>query len=165
MKAPLGYVLALAATVFGIWLVLSGHYTPFLLAVGVACTALVVYIALRMDVIDNEGVPMVHMTRHVFTYIPFFMGEILKSNWEATRVILSPSLPINPRLFKVRGLQRTDLGRMIFANSITLTPGTITVAIKGETFFVHALIGDSAEGMDEGEMNRRVATLERGMVD
>lgn len=165
MKAPLSYIITLGLTVFAVWLLLSGMFEPFLLIIGVVSTVLVVYVALRMNVVDEEGVPAVHLTKHFFTYIPWFMVEILKSNWDATKVIVNPSLPINPRLFRVQGMQRTDLGRMIFANSITLTPGTITVAVKGNTFFVHALVADNAEGMDEGDMNVRVAALERGMVD
>lgn len=165
MKTPLSYTLILGAAVFAVWLLLSGHYDPFLLIVGVLCSAGVVYVALRMNVVDEEGVPMIHIGPRIFGYIPWFLLEIWKSNIDATKVILSPSLPINPKLFRVRGLQRTDLGRMIFANSITLTPGTITVAVQGDTFHVHALVGDSAEGMDEGPMNLRVARLEREMMD
>lgn len=165
MKASLGHIVALGAGVYATWLLLSGHYTPFLLIVGLICTALVVYIALRMDVVDAEGVPTMNLTAKFFTYMPWFVLEIVKSNLATARVILSPTLPINPLIFQVRGLQRTDLGRVIFANSITLTPGTTTIAVRGENLLVHALVADSATGMDEGEMNRRVASLERGLVD
>jgi multicomponent Na+:H+ antiporter subunit E len=89
--------------------------------------------------------------------------EIVRSNLAATRIILHPDLPVRPRMVLVHAKQRSDLGRVIFANSITLTPGTVTVAVVGEDLYVHALDGDAAGDMDEGEMNLRVAALERDM--
>lgn len=165
MKAPVGFIVALSATVYAVWLVLSGHYTGFLLAVGAVCTALVVYVALRMEVVDEEGVPFVHLGPKLLAYIPWFMLEIVKSNLEVTRVILQPKMPINPRLFTVRGQQRTDLGRVIFANSITLTPGTITVEAAPGKLVVHALDGASGEDLVEGALERKVGevfTAKRG---
>ncbi|MEX2582469.1 MAG: Na+/H+ antiporter subunit E [Gemmatimonadota bacterium] len=158
------HILALGAVLFGLWLVLSGHYTSFLLMVGAASTFFAVYIAVRMDLVDHEGVPVIHLTARLWTYIPWLLKEIVLSNIAAVRIILSPDLPIKPMMLRVRSRQRTDLGRVIFANSITLTPGTVTVAVVGDTLFVHALDGESAGNMDDSEMNRRVAGLERELV-
>lgn len=164
MKPSLGRVLTLGAAVYATWLLLSGHYTGFLLTIGVLCTAGVVYVAVRMDLVDQEGVPALSVTRRVFTYIPWFLGEVVKSNIGTAKVILSPSLPMNPSLFRVRSMARTDLGKFILANSITLTPGTITVAVRGDVLWVHALEAHLATGMDEGDLNKRVALLERELV-
>jgi len=163
-KPSASNVLTLSVVVYAVWLLLSGHYTPFLLIIGLVSTAFVVFIAMRMEVIDDEGVPVFHLTGRIFNYLPWLVVEIVRSNLAVTRIILDPGLPIRPGLVKVRGLQRTDLGRVIFANSITLTPGTVTVAVTGDNLHVHALVEESASGMDDGEMNRRVASLERKLI-
>lgn len=157
-------VLASAAIIYGLWLALSGHYTPFLLAVGLAATAFSIFIAVRMELVDHEGIPSIHLSARLLTYIPWLIGEIVLSNLAAVKIILSPTLPIRPVMLRFRGLQKTDLGRVIFANSITITPGTITVAVVGEDLVVHALDGDAVGDMEEATMNRRVARLESGLV-
>lgn len=156
-------VITLAIAIYATWLLLSGHYTPHLLIYGLLSTAFVVFIAVRMDFLDDEGVPLIHLTAHVFPYIPWFILEVVKSNLVTARVILDPKLPISPTMIRFTGKQRTDLGRFIFANSISLTPGTTTVAVTGSDFHVHALLREGIEGIEEGEMNRRVAALEKGL--
>lgn len=152
-------VLTLGGSLFAVWLLLSGHLEPLLLGLGLLSCALVVVIAVRMDVVDHEGVP-VHLTRHLLAYLPWLVKEMVKANLAVMRVVLSPALPISPTIVRFRGLQKTDLGRVIFANSITLTPGTITVGVRGEELIVHALVSGFVDGMEEGDMNRRVAALE-----
>jgi multicomponent Na+:H+ antiporter subunit E len=148
--------ITLGIVIFALWLLLSGIYKPFLLGLGVVSTAIAVFFALRMELVDREGVPVIHLTGHLWTYLPWLVVQMIRSN-----IILHPNLPISPGMLRVRAKQRSDLGRVIFANSITLTPGTVTVAVVGETLHVHALDAESAGDMDEGEMNRRVAALER----
>ena len=152
--------LSLGAVLFVTWLLLSGFYdAPMLLGLGVVSTVLVVYIARRMDVIDHEGHP-VHLSLGGVLYWPWLLWEIVKSNIDVAKVILSPSMPATPAFFKVKSSQKTDLGRTIYANSITLTPGTITVAIDGEDFLIHALTREGAEGVMSGKMDRKVSRLE-----
>lgn len=152
-------VITLGGSLFAVWVLLSGHFEPLLLGLGLLSSALVVAIAIRMDVVDHEGVP-VQLGRRLLFYIPWLVKEIVKANVAVMRVVLSPSLPISPAIVRVRGLQKTDLGRVIFANSITLTPGTITVGVQGEELTVHALVSRFVDEMEEGDMNRRVAALE-----
>ena len=128
----------LGAILFGFWLALSGHYTPLLLGFGVGSCVLVVYIATRMDVVDHEGVPL-HVMGRVLWYLPWLLKEIFVANVEVAKVILDPKLPISPRIVLFHGSQQTDLGRAIYANSITLTPGTITTGVEGQEFQIHAL--------------------------
>jgi multicomponent Na+:H+ antiporter subunit E len=161
----LSQIIALGVAIYGMWLILSGHYTGFLLTMGIVSTAIVVGIAIRMDLLDEEGVPIIHLTARVWSYVPWFLGEVVKSNLAAVKVILDPKLPISPSLVRFHGRQRTDLGRFIFANSITLTPGTITVAVTGSEFHVHALLWEAIDGIEEGEMNQRVAALEKGLPE
>jgi multicomponent Na+:H+ antiporter subunit E len=110
-------------------------------------------------VIDREGFP-VHLSGRLLTYIPWLTKEIAKSNWDVARIVLDPSLPISPTMQSFRVTPRTDLGKVIYANSITLTPGTITTGIIGDTFEIHALTGAAWDGTEEGEMGRRVCQLE-----
>lgn len=149
----LGVILA------GLWLLLSGLFEPFLLAGALFSVILVVYIANRMDVVDQEGLP-VQLGFGLVTYLPWLLLEIIKANLAVAKVVVDPRLPISPTVVRFHGLQKTDLGRFIFANSITITPGTITIAVDGEELEVHALVADMVDGMEEGPMNRKIARLE-----
>lgn len=150
---------SLSAVLFGVWLLLSGHYTPLLLGLGGVSTLLVVAISLRMDVVDHEGHPL-HLGLRILWYWPWLMVQVLRANVDVARRVLSPSLPISPRMFKVRATQRTDLGRVIYANSITLTPGTVSVELEDSVILVHALTAEAAEDLREGTMNRLVVGVE-----
>ncbi len=151
----------LGAVLFGFWLALSGHYTPLLLSFGVGSCVLVVYIAHRMDMIDHEGVPF-HVVARLFLYLPWLLKEIFVANLEVAKVILDPKLPISPRMVVFHGSQQTDLGRAIYANSITLTPGTITTGVEGQDFQIHALRAADLETDEELAMDRRCTRVEQG---
>ena len=151
----------LGALLFGFWLLLSGHYTPMLIGFGVGSTALVVYLAMRMDVVDHEGLPL-QLHGRFWVYFPWLLKEILVANLHVARIILSPSLPISPIVVHYRSSQKTDLGRAIYANSITLTPGTVSIDVRGGTIEVHALTAEFAAGVEGGEMDRRVTAMTGG---
>ncbi len=149
----------MSVTLFFFWLALSGVYTPTFIAVGALCAVLIVTFGIRMSIVDEEGHP-VHLTLRALTYWPWLLWEIAKSSWDVSRLILDPRLPISPTLVKVQGLQKTGLGVSIFANSITLTPGTISVDVEGGEILVHAITAAGAEDLKEGKMNRRVSQFE-----
>ncbi len=142
-----------------VWLLLSGHYDGLLLSLGAASCALVIYIAHRMEVIDHESHPL-HLSWRLPLYWLWLLVEIVKANIDVTRRILSREMPIDPRLFDLKSSQRTDLGRVIYANSITLTPGTISTDLEGGRIQVHALTAEGAAALQDGDMDRRVARLE-----
>lgn len=153
--------LILFVLLFGVWLLLSGHYTPLLLTFGaLSCTG-VVWLVSHLGILDEEALPA-HLGPSVLLYMPWLMKEIALSNLSVARVILSPGLPIHPRILRVDASQKSDVAKVIYANSITLTPGTVTLDVRGDQFLVHALTSDSAEGLLSGEMDRRVANLEGG---
>lgn len=142
-----------------VWLLLSGHYNATLITYGVLSCVGVVALMAHLRILDQEALPA-HLALRAFFYIPWLFKEIVLSNLAVARVILDPKLPIHPRILRVEASQETDVGQVIYANSITLTPGTVTLDVRHGKFLVHALTTDSAEGLLTGEMDRRVSTLE-----
>jgi multicomponent Na+:H+ antiporter subunit E len=102
-----------------------------------------------MDVVDREG-HLLHLYLRIIGYMPWLTIQIFRANVDVVRRVLGQSLPISPRMFRVRATQRTDLGRVIYANSITLTPGTVSVESEGSEILVHALTGGAAKGSELG---------------
>jgi multicomponent Na+:H+ antiporter subunit E len=150
----------LSIVLAGIWLLWSGHYrNPFLLLLGLTSVSMVVLLAGRMEITDDEGAPIGLGFRPI-GYAVWLAKEIVRSNIEVTRLILDPNLPIHPRMIRVEANQKTELGRVILANSITLTPGTVSVDMQGNRIWVHALSFDDAEEDLSGDMDRRVSKLE-----
>jgi multicomponent Na+:H+ antiporter subunit E len=151
--------LSLALFLFAFWLALSGHYTPVLVVVGAASAALCTLAAARMRVADAEGHP-IELFWGAITYFPWLAREIARSAWAVTKLILHPRLPISPTMTVVRASQRTSVGVATYGNSITLTPGTITVGVSGNELTVHALTREGALDLEGGGMDRRVSQFE-----
>ena len=95
-----------------------------------------------------------------FCIFPGYSGPLSKSNIDVAKRILNPRLPIAPRIVRVNGTQKTDLCRVIFANSITLTPGTVSLDLDEEDIVVHALTEEAADDVQSGDMDSRVTALE-----
>ena len=153
----LGLLVVLAAT----WLLLSGIYDFNLLYwLGAGSVIACVVLAIRMDVVDHEGVP-IDLGWRIFTYWPWLFVEIVKANIDVVLRLLRPTMSISPTLIRTPPLQKTDLGKVIYANSITLTPGTFSIDIDHEHgILVHALSKEGADGVLSDDMNRRCAALE-----
>jgi multicomponent Na+:H+ antiporter subunit E len=152
--------LALVASLFAFWLVLSGIFTPFLVASGLGAAIAVALLARRMEVVDREGHP-IHLSLAALTYWPWLAKEIVKSGWQVARIILHPRLPISPTFVRFRPSQKSTVALATHANSITLTPGTLTVDADQEEFLVHALTHEGAAAVVDSEMDRRVSRLDR----
>jgi multicomponent Na+:H+ antiporter subunit E len=150
---------SLAAFLFAFWLALSGHYTAMLVTAGAVCAVLCAIAAVRMRVADAEGHP-IELFRGAITYLPWLAVEIAKSGWAVTKVILHPRLPISPTMTVVPASQRTAAGVATYANSITLTPGTMTVGVNGNDLTIHALVREGALDLEGGGMDRRVSQCE-----
>ena len=150
---------SLAACLFVFWLALSGHYTLVLITVGAVVAVAVAASAVRMQVADEEGHP-IHLAGRALTYVPWLAWEIAKAAWSVTKVIVHPRLPISPTMTVVRASQRSKVGIATYANSITLTPGTITVGVRGDELTVHALVREGAADLEAGGMDRRVAQFD-----
>lgn len=159
---PSKRVLGILAFLFAVWLVLSGHYQALIIFFGVVSCALVAWIRARMDGTDDAHHFGLVRPLATFRYLGWLTVEVVKSNLDVTRRILSPTMPISPTLVWVPASQKTEIGRVIFANSITLTPGTVSIDVREGEIEVHALSREGAESLMEGEMNRRVAAIESG---
>jgi multicomponent Na+:H+ antiporter subunit E len=149
----------LFVVLLAVWLLWSGHYTPLLLSLGVASCALVAWIAWRMGLVDREGVPF-EIILGMLLYLPYLGLEIVKANLDVARRIIAPRMPIGPRVFRTTAKQKSDLGRVVYANSITLTPGTVSIDIEGDEIAVHALTPFAQAGVENDEMNQRVVRVE-----
>ena len=149
--------LSLSLTVF--WLLNSGHNTALMLLLGAISIALVLYIAHRMDVVDHEAQPL-HLTRKLPAFCAWLIKEIILTNLLVVKHIWLGNKTISPTLKTIKASQKTDIGKVIYANSITMTPGTVTVSLEGDQFMVHALLSESIEELEAGEMDRRVTQLE-----
>ena len=145
---------------FGTWLLWSGLYTPMLLSLGLVSCALVLVLAHRMGIVDEEGFP-VRLVPRILRYLPWLTIEVIKSNLELARRVLDPRLPIGPVIVELKSSQRTDLGRATYANSITLTPSTVTIEAESDgAFVVHAISPEAAADLRSGAMDRQVTRIE-----
>lgn len=139
---------------------MSGIFAPFILILGVLSCIIVVAIAMRMDVVDHEAVP-VHLTFYIGWYWVWLLWEIVKANIDVTKRVLMPSVGISPTMVRIKASQKTDLGLVTFANSITLTPGTISVDVEADGhILIHSIAREGTEGIEGGEMDRKVTALE-----
>ena len=153
---------ALAIVLFLLWLGLSGIYTPLLLALGAFSSIFVALLCLRLGVIDEEGAPFGLFFSGVISYWVWLFKEIVVANLNVARLILDPRMPVSPNFFNAPASQKSDLGKVVFANSITLTPGTVAIEVQGDSILVHTLSADFAWGAESCDMDRRVTALEKG---
>jgi multicomponent Na+:H+ antiporter subunit E len=149
----MGYGVSLSVVLAILWAVLSGYFDkPILLILGAVSVILAMGLAYRMRIIDRETAPFFRLG----TLIPYYMWlgrEITMANVAVVKTSLKPEIDITPRLVRVPVEARSDLGRCIFANSITLTPGTVTVEIEEDGYLVHALSPDFTSPDDFAQMN------------
>lgn len=156
------HALSLGLVLFGTWLLLSGYFEPLLIGLGLFSCALVVLIAWRMDMVDREGHP-IHLGWRAIVYWIWLTGEIIKANIDVAKRIIAPRMPIDPVLVRVAASQGSELGQVIYANSITLTPGTVSIVVENNEILVHAIAGEMARDLERGKMDRRVTALEPPM--
>ncbi len=157
------HALSLTASLMLFWMLISGDFGLLNLALGLASALLVVAISHRMDVDDQESQPF-HLSARLPVYWAWLAVKVVKSNLDVTRAIWTPGKSISPTMVRLKLSQQTALGKVIYANSITLTPGTVTLAIEGDEILVHALTRADAAVLETGEMDRQVRELECGCL-
>lgn len=146
---------SLTLTLFILWLLLSGHYNVLLISLGLLSSLLTVVLALRMDVIDHESHPL-HLRRQLPRYWVFLSREVILANLDVARRILTPGKSFSPQLRQLPLPQKTAVGQVIYANSITLTPGTVTVQLGTDSIRIHALSREAADDLQTGRMAQAI---------
>ncbi|MEB4591724.1 Na+/H+ antiporter subunit E [Candidatus Thiothrix sp. Deng01] len=130
-------VIIMFATLMLFWLMLNGKLDTDVLIVG-AAISLIIALSYRNGLsffTEFRFTPAAIVAG--FCYYGYFFKELFKSNFKLAAIVLTPSLPLNPAIVKVRTKLKTRMGRLMLANSITLTPGTLSVELEGEWLYVH----------------------------
>ena len=156
-----GRMAVLAVLLAAAWLLWSGMFKPLLLSLGAFSCVLVLYLARRMHLFEHDVLSL-RFTGRLLRFWAWLGREIVRSSLEVTRTVLSPRLPISPTVAEFDSRCDHPVDRTILGNSITLTPGTLTLRIDGAHFVVHALTEDGAREIAGGEMDRRVSALREG---
>lgn len=139
------------------WIFLSGHMEPLLLGLGAASVALTAFLSHRMSVIDHESYPL-HLSSKLPGFLVYLFKEIVKANLDVVRRILGwRGASISPQLIEIPQPHKTDLGAVIYANSITLTPGTVTIKLSDDRLTVHALSKEGADELASGAMAKEIS--------
>lgn len=152
------HLISLTGVLVAVWLLWSGHFTGLLLSLGAVSCALVVFLSHRLGIVDNEGQPLSWGARPL-VYFPWLAVEVVKANIDVALRVLGIK-PVAPALARVPVPQKTDLGRVVYADSITLTPGTVSIELEEDVVLVHAISRDGIDDLKSGEMARRVLSLE-----
>lgn len=139
------------------WVLWSGIYKPLLIGLGVFSCILSLWLAQRMGFF-RHAMPLRSLLRLPALWW-WLLREVVKSSLEVARVVLSPSLRIEPQLVEFKTSEKTDAGKVILGNSITLSPGTVTIDLDGDCLLVHCLTANSAAGLRSREAERRTARL------
>lgn len=155
-----GHLAVFVVILAALWAALSGHTESLIITFGVLSVIAVTWVSLRMEIVDDEALPLRRLGTRFLPYWSWLAREILRSNLHVARVILSPRMPINPRFVHFKSTQKSDMGVVVFANSITLTPGTVSVEIEDRSILVHALTDTVADPEGAAEMDRRVSAME-----
>lgn len=157
----MGFVVT-ALISFAFWILLSGFFDAFHIVTGIISSLLVALFSHRLLVPEGTDLKLeaIRVVRFCM-YLPWLMLEIVKANYDLVYRTLHPSMPIDPVVIKFTTDIKEDLGKATLANSITLTPGTVTMKVTEDgEFTVHAISREAADGLLTGEMARRVKAIE-----
>lgn len=142
------------------WALLSGQFhNSFLLTAGALCITFVVWMQHRMGMLDDEGVPARFYLRSIL-YSPWLLWQVVLSNWDVFKRVWASPLPIDPSMTPIPYGTRHPYVTTTYANSITLTPGTVTVIVGDNTMLIHCLTKEAGDGLLEGDMERHCKDLE-----
>lgn len=148
-------IISATVLIFFFWFMLSGHTETLLIVLGILSSLLSVYLARRMDLIDHESYPF-HLSTRLLRYYPYLAKEIIIANIDVIKRIIKPGQTISPQVFTLPVSKQTNLSKVIYANSITLTPGTVTLDLSGDELKIHALSKEGAEELQKGQMAKAV---------
>ena len=141
------------------WWLLSGQTKLFFVGTGVVCCGFTVFMCRRLKILDDELLPL-HAMLGFILYVPYLLWQIILSNLHVAKVVWSPGLQINPKIVKIPTKAKTGFGIMAYANSITLTPGTVTITVDKDEMLVHALTDETADDLVNGDMDEKILKME-----
>ncbi len=157
------YALGLLVAIVAFWFALSGETSPFFLALSGIAVLATLWLCARLKVIDREASPY-HRAPQLLVYLVWLIGEIVKSNIAVVSRVLGPKHAIDPAMVEVDTTAPSSLGKALFANSITLTPGTVTVDVDGQRLKVHALVRENASAESFSPMDRKASLAADGRL-
>lgn len=152
------YIIRWAILLSVFWLLLSGYIQPLLLSFGVISVVVVLYVLKRMDHVDKKQQPL-GTGLPLIRYLPWLFGQIFSSSIHVTKLIWGSSETVSPRFAKVDATDVPENCRALYANSITLTPGTLCVDLVDDVVSVYALQASSIETIKQGSMQRKIANI------
>lgn len=146
---------------FGFWVLLNGQWTAEIAVVGlIVCAALYAFMCAFMGYSPKREWQIARRLPRIIGYFFYLVGEVFKSAFAVIKLIWSPSMVIEPEVTSFRTKLRTDAGKVVLANSITMTPGTITIDVQENEFLIHCLDASFDVGQEGFDMEDRVARLE-----
>lgn len=148
-------IIITASLVFLFWFMLSGHTETLLILLGIISTLVSILLARRMNVIDHESYPF-HLSTRLLRYFLFLGKEIIIANLDVIKRILKPGRSISPQVIELPAGKNTDLSKVVYANSITLTPGTVTLELTADKIKVHALSREGAADLQSRKLEKAV---------
>ena len=148
-----------AVILFVFWMLLSGQFDAFHLTLGAVCCTIVAYLFHDLMFANVRVGDMRVVAARFIAYIPWLIQQIVLANIHVAYVVLSPRMPIDPQIVTFKTKLETDISCVTLANSITLTPGTITMDIRDGVFYVHALDQKVADDLNAGDMEDKVAHM------
>ena len=157
--------LPLGLSLFGLWLVLSPKWDPFHLTLGALTACVIAFLSERLivqppPIAEPNGRTLLFMPWHRFAlYLPWLGVQVVIASLQVTYLLLHPRLPVSPRVLRIRACYPHTLARLTLANSITLTPGTVTLEVNGDEFLVHALTTSAGRDLERSTMPNRVSWL------
>ena len=152
-------ILVASIVLFSLWLLLSGHYGILLLSLGALSSVFVAWVSEKLGLLSNDYTTL-KLNLRLPKFLPWFFFEVLKSNIDVSKRILHPKLPIEPNIISLDASQHGDVATALYANCITLTPGTYSLDLDSNSIEVHSLTKALAESLQTGEMGKHIAALE-----
>jgi len=146
---------------FFLWVIFNGRWTGEIALTGLAVAALVYAFTCKfVGLSPKKEWQALRKVPKALRYAGFVVKEIFKANMQVLHFIYSPRMEVEPQLRDFRTRLKTDGGKVALANSITLTPGTITVNVKEDAYLVHCLDSSMAEGLEDSEFEQKLLEME-----
>lgn len=143
--SAIGSFMVLFATLLFFWVLLNGSLARDVLIVGALASFVIAFFFRDNLAWFSELRPTPKALATTVAYVFYYIKELVKSNINVAAIVLAPDLPVKPGIVTVRTKLKSAMGRMLLANSITLTPGTLTVDIDGEFLHIHWVCIDSPD--------------------